>query len=727
MNASTNSAINNQLARRMMYGIFLGIVTGLFFGQLAQKLQWIGHAYIMLVEAAVFPYLISSLLHGIGSLQPNIATRLFKRSWLIYLILLFVSFVIIMGVSWLIPKSNALAVSTSLTASLHPNDIELSSILLPSNIFSSLAHGYVPAVVIFALLSGIAMQRIPQKNVLLQFFDAITHICIELWKLLLGLAPIAVFCLMASIAGTINLQQLVSFGIYFIVLLFIALLLIFWVFPVFITCFANLSYRKTLALLKRPLILTTTTTLTVLSIPMLQDIINELLNGEKINDLRSKEIVETITLVNYPFIQVGNIFIYAFMLFAAFYYHQSIDFQTHFSLPLLSFLSSIGTPNSTINGVNFLTQWLHLSDNSITLYASILPIIQFVMIPTSLMAYAAMTILTALNYYGLLEIKLRKLMLHLILIFLAVIVSITFIHRYFPIQNVQNFEKLKTYSLDQKYTSGLESTVIPMNQVDNIVTHPSNRDGLFRIEMTKTLRVGYNPTAIPFAFFNHRHELVGYDIAYAYILAKSMGVNVEFVPFRWNNLTKDLNDNKFDIAMAGAYVTPQRLEKLGVSSPYYSSSIALIVPKSREKAYSSIEGINKNYPNLRIAVDLPLATFARQVFPNAKITIRSSIKKIGNALLKGQADIGVSSHIQGQMWIAHGNKYTLIVPKKLNEPVLLGFMVSKKSPLLLNYVNYLLLLKEKDGFQQAVYEHWILAKPLFQKQRWSIMHNVLGL
>jgi len=57
------------LAHWVLIGGVAGIAAGLFFGDYCGALAPIGFAYVMLLEAAVYPYLICSLLQGLGSLK----------------------------------------------------------------------------------------------------------------------------------------------------------------------------------------------------------------------------------------------------------------------------------------------------------------------------------------------------------------------------------------------------------------------------------------------------------------------------------------------------------------------------------------------------------------------------------------------------------------------------------------------------------------------------------
>ncbi len=66
-------------------------------------------------------------------------------------------------------------------------------------------------------------------------------------------------------------------------------------------------------------------------------------------------------------------------------------------------------------------------------------------------------------------------------------------------------------------------------------------------------------------------ELVGYDIAFAYQLARDLNVKLRFIPFEWTSLAQNLTEGRFDIAMAGIYVTEDRLLAFTASTPYFQS------------------------------------------------------------------------------------------------------------------------------------------------------------
>ena len=46
-----------------------------------------------------------------------------------------------------------------------------------------------------------------------------------------------------------------------------------------------------------------------------------------------------------------------------------------------------------------------------------------------------------------------------------------------------------------------------------------------------TIRIGYNPSRVPFSFYNNAHKLVGFDIEMMNHLSSALGVSLDFIPF----------------------------------------------------------------------------------------------------------------------------------------------------------------------------------------------------
>lgn len=91
------------LASWVLVGGVAGILAGITFGESCAILSPIGFTYVGLLQAAVYPYLICSLLHGLGSLEPGKAWRLFKNGWIFYVAAWAMTFACLVALAQAIP------------------------------------------------------------------------------------------------------------------------------------------------------------------------------------------------------------------------------------------------------------------------------------------------------------------------------------------------------------------------------------------------------------------------------------------------------------------------------------------------------------------------------------------------------------------------------------------------------------------------------------------------
>ena len=147
-------------------GISAGIAIGLFFGESVAPIGVVGRAFILLLQMTVLPYVITSLIKGLGRLTLREATTLTRTAGGFLLLL----WVISMGAVLLMPLAfpdwpAASFFSTTLVEAQPPFDFL--HLFIPANRFESLAQNVVPAVVLFSLLVGIALITIEGKEPLI--------------------------------------------------------------------------------------------------------------------------------------------------------------------------------------------------------------------------------------------------------------------------------------------------------------------------------------------------------------------------------------------------------------------------------------------------------------------------------------------------------------------------------------------------------------------------------
>jgi ABC-type amino acid transport substrate-binding protein len=126
----------------------------------------------------------------------------------------------------------------------------------------------------------------------------------------------------------------------------------------------------------------------------------------------------------------------------------------------------------------------------------------------------------------------------------------TFRHTLFP--NVTS--QYAVFKLDPRLTDGVKWTIVRGDETASSagLDPGSVSPSIANIRKRDVLRVGFNPHAIPFSYRNVQEELVGFDISYAYRLARDLGVAIEFVPFAPQALARDLSAHRFDVPCLGS-------------------------------------------------------------------------------------------------------------------------------------------------------------------------------
>ncbi len=700
-------------------GGVLGILTGVLLGDYAHVLRPVGKVYVLLLEVAVYPYLICSLLRGLGSMAPGQALKLFRAGWKFYAGLWILTFAVLIGLSFGIPP----AMPTSLVPQVEGKGApDLLSMLIPSDPFTALSMNYVPAVIVFCILYGIALQYVQDKAAFLSVIEVIRLTSLKFWNAVARFAPIAVFALFADLSGTMRPRGLEEVTLYFFLFFAGCLVLAFWVLPACISTFVPVKRSDILRDLRSAYLIVIATTISVSALPYVISATERLAKAHEIDDPETGDVIRTNISVAYPLGQLGNFFVYLFIIFALFYSGVAVEPLKAAFLPLITLLSCVGSPTSSVDAVDFLSKWLGLSSHTTSFYVSLMTLTRYGQVVVSVAGFAFLSFGVVLAYYGKVRFHLRRLVLALSLpiAFLALCVVLA---RVFDARIIDRSESpYLSLSLDPAVTAGVSVSESAPDKQE--LLSPGTRV-LERIQKTANLRVGYNAGIIPFCYRNSRGQLAGYDVAYAYQLAKDLNVGLTFIPFEWKNLESELTAGRFDIAMAGIYVTDERLLHLKVSTPYAQSPLALFTPRDRASGFRSRSEILKR-SNLKIGVfdDPVLRPRLKRTFPNAELVTVSDYRTLPDF---SKVDAALWTLVQANSLAVSHPDLVAVQPSDAGNPYLFAYFMPPNAEEFAKFLNYWLDLKKADGFEQRQRSHWIDRVPAADPApRWSILRNVFG-
>lgn len=215
------------LTNQILLATVGGIIFGSLVGEWAHNLKFIGDIFIRLIQMSVVLLVMSSVSAAVGGGDPQEVGKMgfhtFK--WIILFTVtsaaLGAALSILIGPGYGIDIAsadqiaNAEAQTASLTDTLRD--------FVPTNIIASMASGSMVPIIVFSLFFGVAMgiytKESGNRNVI-ELVKGINAIVTNIIKMVMNVAPIGIFYLLANVSGTTGFMVIIP------MLKFLSLLLI---------------------------------------------------------------------------------------------------------------------------------------------------------------------------------------------------------------------------------------------------------------------------------------------------------------------------------------------------------------------------------------------------------------------------------------------------------------------------------------------------------------------
>jgi proton glutamate symport protein len=728
MDATTQAAspttrgrtVAGRLPLWVLTGAFLGILAGITFGERAALLKPLGDVYAMMLLSVVYPYILSSLIVGLGSLAAGRARRLLHASWGVYLFLWLTVFATIFVLAQAIPPPAA-------PVEIEPPHpiaaVALLQTVIPENLITALERNFVPAIIVFAVTFGLAVQAIPSKATFLETMEAIRLASLKVWAWVIYLAPVGVFALFAATAGTIAPRMAATLAVYMGLFLIGTGVLAFVVLPLALSAIVPATARDLLADLQPAFVLALVTTLPTSALPLIQGVAERRIAAAGHDDEEAKDITRATISLSYVFASLGNYFVALFIVYASQHYQVTLDALQTALLAPFTLLSASGSPSTTLSSVTFMSQWLGLPADTLPLYVEAMTVTRYGQVALSVSAYAFVAIAVPFVYLRRTELRLPKMTAALLFgaaLFVGTAITVRALSQdLFP---SPGNTAILARTLDTTLVGEVDAVVrdTPASRMPPI-DGPATLDG---IRDRGTLRVGYGRDLVPFTYTNRSGELVGFDISYAYRLAHDLHVRLELVPIAWDEFEDDVIARRVDIVMAGAYVTDKRLENLESTNPYYESPLAFITRSARANRFLDYSEVAAG-PNLALGVlgGSALLRLVQQLFPKARIVPLQTYDELPD---HPELDAAVWSLEQARAWASGHSGYSAVAASGMGAPMLFAYFLPPNARTLSRYLDTWLSLQSSNGFRAAQLAYWIEGKPRPDKTpRWNLIDNVL--
>jgi Na+/H+-dicarboxylate symporter len=723
MAPETKKRFRFSLSTNIMIGLLLGVVTGLFFGDYCARLQIIGDGFIKLLQMSILPYIVVSIIAGIGGLSFDRAKTLARKAGVLLLLFWAVGFFMILVLPLAFPHTDSGSFfSTSLVAL--PKKVDFVDLYIPANPFKSLANNVVPAVVLFSLFVGIALMGAKEKEIIIKPLSTLSNALIRVANYVVYLTPIGVFAIAASAAGTMTVAEFGRLQVYFITFFVGTVVLTFWILPLMVAAFTPFKYKDIVLVSKDALVTGFTTGNLFIILPVLIQNCKSLFEQYKLDHPDIDTSVDIIVPVSFNFPNLGKLLMLLFILFAGWFYGASVsllEYPNFIFSGLFSFFGSVDV------AIPFMLDLLRIPADAFQLYlvtgvvngrlATLLAAMNLVTF--TLMATCAITGLMAINW--------RKVVIYS-LVSVVLTVGLTLGSRAYLTLSLQNIAKAEDEAITRMKLMTKPQPMIVHKSLPSEQVEPG--PGLSRLESIRqrgVIRIGYHKDNLPFSFFNRYGDLVGLDIDLAHALAEDLRVRIEFIPFDFQSLPEQVAEGHFDIAMSGIYILPGSLRKMRFSDAYIYTNWAFVVKDHRRDDFASLENV-QNMQDLAIGVPggTETAFDVERYFSNAKAVKLDSVNEFFQADQENIDCLLISAEAGSAWTLLHPNHH-VVVPKPRMGAQLIGIPVAGGDQDLITYLNSWIDVAVKGKFIEELFDHWILGRGAEEKQpRWSIIRDVLG-
>jgi ABC-type amino acid transport substrate-binding protein len=574
-------------------------------------------------------------------------------------------------------------------------------------------------VVLFFGAVGVALISIKDKERLLEPMQTFSNTLSRVTKGVMQLIPVGVFAISAATAGTMSPEQFDRLWIFFAVYIVISMLLAFWILPLFLTTFTPFRFRDVVLVSRNALVTAFVTGNLFLVLPLLTECSRDLCRKHFPDNSETDGFAESIIPVTFNFPTVGKLTTLIFILFAAWFTGREVPVEEY---PLLAINALMNLFGSTNLAVPSLLDSIRVPTDLFQLYVVARLLSDKLSSLVSAMGLLVLTLgaITLLTNNSRLRLKeFAKFGLVSLLVVLAAV-------------GATRLVLAKTFHPEYKLGQALMELrvaeaprVLPSPPESSKGPQPAEPPTVDSIIKRGVLRVGYNTDQLPFSYYNIRQELVGFDVAMVGYLSRSLNVPVEFIPYEPARLAEELNGNRFDLAISGLQLSPERLLKLTFTDPVLELNMAVVVKGHRREEFDTPEKVRKA-GRLVIATvgDYPVMEKARKNYPNMEFVHIDSDREFFTG--KNRYDGLLISLEAGMAWTVLYPDYKAVFFRTNINRFPVAYAVARNNLQLLAYLNNWLSVQKSAGTIQTLYDKWILGKGVQKPApRWSVIKDVL--
>jgi len=222
------------------------------------------------------------------------------------------------------------------------------------------------------------------------------------------------------------------------------------------------------------------------------------------------------------------------------------------------------------------------------------------------------------------------------------------------------------------------------------------------------IRVGTPGDYQPYSYWNSQTEqFEGIDIDMAHLLAKGLGVGVQFIRFKWPDLVDDLLADKFDIAMGGITRDLGRARTVAFTDSCSTYGTCPLVRRKDGGLYQSLEAIDQKGVRVVLNQGGSNDNYFSGILRNATVTRHPRNDEIASLVLSSVADVWITDNVEALFWATQYSDLMAVNLTKIFTVGTKGYLIRHGDYVFLNWLNLWLEQMRLQGEIARIENNWL--------------------
>lgn len=525
-------------------------------------------------QIPIIPYIIVSLIVGVGSIDKADLVRYIKRFIGFTLMLWFISVIVVLFMSWSYrPIDHNLNIRDVIDHLKLSDIVGMNYVSDLSRYFSSML---IPALCIVILFFAVSLTYMENRSRLIDPLNIIREIFESLFDWFLTLLPLSIFILLVHALSVFNIEQFSQLTHHLLTVASFSLVFVFVVFPMILYYLCHVPYRQTLKTAMPCLWLTLLAGDCVLALPIIVRSLKSLFRkqGIKFHD----SLVGFLVPIAFSIPLVGSIGNLLFVYFASVFYGISLNMMMYFKLAFIGTFTMFAEP---LISVPLMIEILHIPHDAVPLFmlVSTFTDILFDTCETFSMIVLVCLVIAPPRKYASMFARINVTMGVALFALLLLTPAIFF---------------LRAYDIGETLLHNHPGVALK----GDVHSHVETGDVFSRIQKTNTLRIGIVKDLYPFCF-TENGVVNGYEVDLTRKLAKDLHVKPEYQ--RVDNAQSALHSNQVDLVICQGQIGQKLPEGVLLTQPVLDTPYKIVGRQGMtSKDKSAVQMSGSDYKKLSL-------------------------------------------------------------------------------------------------------------------------------